>query len=70
MSYKRLSGIENYGSVNSTHSHLLEISSEVVELEDEEEELEFKKPVKISAVTAFKYCGATICIITLVMSCE
>lgn len=63
--------MENYGSTNSTHSHLLKISSEVGELEDEEEEeLEFKKPVRVSAVTAFKYCGATICIIALVMSCE
>ena len=71
MSYKRLNGMENYGSTNSTHSHLLEISSEVVDLEDEEEEeLQFKKPVKVSPVTVFKYSGATVCIITLVTSCE
>ena len=71
MSYKRLSGMENYGSTNSAHSHLLEISSEVVDLEDEEEEeLQFKKPVKVSPVTVFKYCGATVCIIALVTSCE
>ena len=73
MSYKRLSGIDNYGSTNNTnvYSHLLNISSEV-EIEDDEvvEELEFKKPTRVSAVTVFKYCGATLCLVTMVLSCE
>ena len=38
MSYKRLSGMENYGSMNSAESQLLEISSEI-ELEDDKEDL-------------------------------
>ena len=42
MSYKRLSGVENYGSTNDAQSQLLYISSEV-ELEDDKvEELELK----------------------------
>jgi len=67
MSYKRLSGV-NYGSISSTHSQLAELSSEV-ELEDEEEELEFKKP-RMSATSVFKYCGATLCLVAMVLACE
>ena len=55
MSYKRLSGIENYGSMNSAESQLLEISSEVELEDDKEEELEFKKR-RVSAVTVLRYC--------------
>ena len=71
MSYKRMSGMENYGTLNNVHSRLLEISSEVEldEEEEEEEELEFKKPRK-SPVIIFKYLGATICLIAMVLSCE
>ena len=32
MSYKRLSGVENYGSTNNAQSQLLYISSEVAQL--------------------------------------
>ena len=68
-SYKRLSGMENYGSINSAQSQLLEISSEV-ELEDDgEEELEFKKP-KVSAMTVLRYCGAATCLVTMVIACK
>ena len=69
MSYKRLSGVENYGSIDSApHSQLLEISSEV-ELEDDKVELEFKKR-RVSAITVLRYCGATMCLVAMVMSCK
>ena len=69
MSYKRLSGVENYGSISSAHSQLLEISSEV-ELEDDKvEELEFKKR-RVSAISVLRYCGATMCLVAMVMSCK
>ena len=69
MSYKRLSGIENYGSMNSAESQLLEISSEVELEDDKEEELEFKKR-RVSAVTVLRYCGATMCLVAMVLSCK
>ena len=65
--------LSDYGSLSDSHSQLLEISGEVEdeETDDEEvEELEFKKPTRVSAVTVFKYCGATLCLITMVLSCE
>ena len=69
MSYKKLSGVENYGSIDSAQSQLLDISSEV-ELEDDKvEELEFKKR-RVSAVTVFRYCGATVCLVAMVTSCK
>ena len=62
--------MENYGSVSNANSQLLEISSEVdLQDDEEEEELEFKKP-RVSAVTLFKYCGASVCLIVMVLSCE
>lgn len=70
MSHKRPSEVKNYSSTNSTHSPLLGISGEVELTDDEEEGLEFNKPFRVSPVTVFKYCGATVCLITMVASCE
>ena len=69
MSYKRLSGVENYGSTNNAQSQLLYTSSEV-ELEDNKlEELEFKKR-RVSAVIISRYCGATVCLVAMVTLCK
>lgn len=69
-SYKRLNGIENYGAVNASRSSLLDVSGDVELEDDEEEELQFKKPRRISTVTVFRYFGATVCLIIMVLSCE
>ena len=69
MSYKKLSGVENYGSIDSAQSQLLDISNEV-ELEDDKvEELEFKKR-RVLAVTVLRYCGVTVCLVAMVTSCK
>ena len=70
MSHKRQSEVKNHGSTNNPHSHLLEISAEVELTDEGEERLEFKKPIRVSPVTVFKYCGAAVCLITMVASCE
>ena len=69
MSYKKLSGVENYGSIDSAQSQLLDISSEVELDDDKVEELEFKKR-RVSAVTVLRYCGATVCLVAMVTSCK
>ena len=64
MSYKRLSGVENYGSITNANSQLLgEVESKG------DKELEFKKR-KVSGVTVVRYFGATMCLIIMVLSCK